>query len=38
MDISYEYGYLLGKVEQNAECRKGEELMRALYDLVYAKL
>lgn len=63
MDISYEYGYLLGKVEQNsfradgkysqitmvlpeknavvslvAECRKGEELMRALYDLVYSKL
>lgn len=63
MDISYEYGYLFGKVEQNsfrtdgkysqitmvlpeknavvslvAECRKGEELMRALYDLVYAKL
>ena len=63
MDISYEYGYLLGKVEQNslradgkysqiamvlpeknavvslvAECRKGDELMRALYDLVCAKL
>ncbi len=63
MDISYEYGYLFRKVEQNsfradgkysqitmvlpeknavvslvAECRKGEELMRALYDLVYAKL
>lgn len=62
MDISYEYGYLFGKVEQNsfradgkysqitmvlpeknavvslvAECRKGEELMRALYDLVYIK-
>lgn len=63
MDISYEYGYLFGKVEQNffradgkysqitmvlpeknavvslvAECRNGDELMRALYDLVCAKL
>ena len=63
MDISYEYGYLFEKVEQNsfradgkysqitmvlpeknavvslvAECRKGKELMRALYDLVCAKL